>query len=115
VPMWHACVLANSVGLEDALLGGDAIYMHGAVTALGCDILVERVPSDALDVMCVFSNFVHAFSCYSMLRSNFKINERWCTISSVKNSGSVVRTSSDDVLPGRTPGQVIDLHRGTSM
>jgi hypothetical protein len=72
VPMGHPCVLANSMSFEGALLGGDAIYVHGAVAALGCDVLIKRVPGYALDIMCVFSDFVHTFSCYLMLRLNFK-------------------------------------------
>lgn len=68
VPMRHASVLSDSVGLEGALLSGDTIDMHRAVATLGCDILIERVPCYALDVMRMFSNFVYTFSCCSMLR-----------------------------------------------
>lgn len=76
VPVGHARVLANSVGLEASLFGGDAIDVHGTVATLGRDVFIERVPGYALDVMRVFSKFVHTFSCCSTLRLNVKQKER---------------------------------------
>ena len=48
--------------LKVALLIGDAVNVHGAITTLGCDVLVKWVPCDTLDVMIMFSNFMHAFA-----------------------------------------------------
>jgi hypothetical protein len=60
VVMWQACVLAYGVRLEVALFCRYTVDVHGPVAALGGNIFVERVPRDTLDVMIVFSNFMHA-------------------------------------------------------
>lgn len=112
--MRHACVLADSVSLKGTLLSGYAIDMHGAVAALGCDILIERVPGYALNVMSMFSNFMYAFAYYTILRLNTEQDWKRSTVCSLKNSGCVIRTSSNNVLRRRTPGQIIYLHRGAS-
>ena len=57
----HAGVLANCVNFEISVLLRDAVDVHGPITALSCDVFIEGVPSDALDKMIVFCDFVHAF------------------------------------------------------
>ena len=44
------------------MLRRDTIDMHGAIAALGRNVLVKRVPGDALHVVVVFGDFVHALS-----------------------------------------------------
>lgn len=61
VPMRHARVFADSMGLKGALLGGDAVDVHGAVAALRGNVFVERVPGYALHVVRVFGDFMYAF------------------------------------------------------
>jgi hypothetical protein len=39
-----------------AVLGPQRVDVHGAVRRLGRDVLVQRVPGDALDVVAVLSN-----------------------------------------------------------
>ena len=41
---------------------GEAVDVHGAVTALRGNVFVEGVPGDTLDVVGVFSYFLHAFA-----------------------------------------------------
>ena len=62
MPMGHARVLADGVNLERARLVGDAVNVHRAVAALRGDVLVQRVPRDALHVVVVFGDFVETFT-----------------------------------------------------
>lgn len=56
-------VLPHSMSFEIALFSGYAIDVHRTVAALGSDVFVEGVPSDALHVVTVLSNLVNAFTC----------------------------------------------------
>lgn len=58
----HSRVLAHSMRLERALLCGDSIHMHGAITALCSDVFVERVPCYALDVVVMLGDLMNTFA-----------------------------------------------------
>lgn len=51
------------MSFEDALLGADAVYMDGAITALRSDVFVHGIPRHSLDVVIVFRYFSDAFPC----------------------------------------------------
>ena len=61
--MRHACVLPDSMSFECPVLQGDSIDVHGAVAALCGDILVQRVPSDTLDVVGMLCDLPDTFAC----------------------------------------------------
>lgn len=96
IVVWHPRVLSHRMEFEGTILVCDAVYMHRSVAALGCDILVQRVPRNTLDIMIVFRNFMYAF-----------------TIDSRKDSRAVVCAASDHVLACRTPRQIVHLHSRT--
>lgn len=58
-----ACNSGNLVGIVAqcvvAILGLEGVYMYGAVRGLRSNIFVERIPSNALDVVVVLSNLTH--------------------------------------------------------
>jgi hypothetical protein len=61
--MWHTSVFPNSVNLKcTSGFGGYAIDVHGAITALGSDILVEWVPSDSLHIVEMLRDLVYTFT-----------------------------------------------------
>lgn len=49
-------VVAQSVV---AILRLEGVYMYGAVRGLRSNVFVERIPSNALDVVVVLSNLAH--------------------------------------------------------
>ena len=105
MPMGHACIFADSMGFEDALLGRDAVNVHGTVATLGSDILVERVPGYTLNIMGVFGNLVDTFSCSYELRISQVICTKVSrTVYSLENSGSIICATGYDVFSSRTPG-----------
>lgn len=59
----HARVLSNSMKLEGSMLRRDAIDVHRSIAALSSDIFIQRIPSNALDVVVVFGNFVDQLAC----------------------------------------------------
>lgn len=61
MPMGHTRVLTNSVSLEGAILGRDAINVHGPITALGRDILIHGIPSNTLNIVRMLSDLVDTF------------------------------------------------------
>jgi hypothetical protein len=61
VPMGHTRVFAKGMSFECALLGRDAVNVHGAVAALSCNIFVEGVPGHTLYIVSVLGDLVHAF------------------------------------------------------
>jgi hypothetical protein len=67
--MGHACVFAYSMSFEGPMLGGNTVNVHGTVTALSCNVFVQRIPGYSLDIMRVLSNFVYTFT-YIMLIFN---------------------------------------------
>lgn len=58
-----ACNSGNLVGVVAqcvvAILGLEGVYMYGAVRGLRGNVLVERIPCYALDVMIVLSDLTH--------------------------------------------------------
>lgn len=39
------------------------VDMHGAVAALSGNVFIQRVPSNALDIVTVFRNLMNTFAC----------------------------------------------------
>jgi hypothetical protein len=62
VVVYHACVFPHGVRFECPTLCGDAVDVHRTVAALRRNVLVERIPGDALHVVGVFGDFMHAFA-----------------------------------------------------
>lgn len=58
----HSRVLAHSVKVKAPVLGGNAVNVHGPITALSSNILVEWIPCNALDIVIVFGNLVDALA-----------------------------------------------------
>jgi hypothetical protein len=61
----HTCILANGMGLENARLGRYTVDMHGPIAGLRRDILVEWIPSHALNIVVVFSYLMYTLACGS--------------------------------------------------
>ena len=59
--MHHLGVLANGMDVKNTVLVSDVVDVHGSVTALSRDVLIERIPSHALNEMIMFCNFMHTF------------------------------------------------------
>ena len=60
--MNHLGILTSGVDFEYARFVGYAVYVHRAITALSGDVLVQRVPRNALDVVIMFGDFMKALS-----------------------------------------------------
>jgi hypothetical protein len=55
-------VFADGVHLEPAVFRRNVVDVHGTVTTLSRDILIERVPCNTLHIMTVLGNLVHALA-----------------------------------------------------
>jgi len=58
----HACILPYCMGLEGPLFRRNSIYVHRPVAALRRNILVQRVPRNALHIVVVLRNFMDTFT-----------------------------------------------------
>lgn len=85
--MGHLGVLTHGMRFENALFRGDAVNVHGAVATLGCNVFVERIPGDALDIVAVLRNFLHTFAVYNR-----------------ENSRSIVCAPRNNIISIWTPG-----------
>lgn len=63
VTVRHSSILANGMRLEAALFVGDAIDVHGSITALGSDVFIQGVPCYTLNKVIVLCNLMDAFAC----------------------------------------------------
>ena len=63
--MGHAGILADSMSFEGPVLGGDSVDMHRAIATLCCNVFVQGIPSNSLDIVRMFDGFPDAFACGS--------------------------------------------------
>ena len=59
--MGNSSILSNRVNLQGTLLDRDAVDVHGPIATLRSDILIQRVPCNALNKMIMFGNFIYTF------------------------------------------------------
>lgn len=93
VTVHHLRVLANRMHFENTLLVGDAVDVHRSVATLSSDVFVERIPGDALDVVIVLCDLMHAFAVVHR-----------------KDPCAVIGASGDDILASRAPRKIVHLH-----
>jgi len=92
-------VFTDSVHLQLAgTLGGNLVDMHRPITALGRDVLVHGIPSDALYVVVMLYDLLDAFP-----------------VACGEYSRDVIGATGKDVFPGGTPREIVDLHCGASV
>lgn len=99
VLMLNPSVFPDGMDLQLAgSFGDDFVNVHRPIAALRCDVLVHRIPGDALDIVTVFNNL---FDTFSVTRS--------------EDSCNIIGTSSKDVFPVGAPSEIVDLHRSASV
>ena len=79
--------------VRGAVFRVDAVHVNRAVAALSRDVLVERVPRDALDVVRVFRDLAYALA-----------------VSGREDACGVVCATCDDIFTRGAPCKVVDLH-----
>lgn len=68
----------------------EGVYMDGSIGGLSGDILVQRIPGDALYVVAVFGYLSNEGSCVGVV-----------------DTGNIVHTANDEMGGVRRPGQVV--------
>ena len=58
----HACILSYGMSLKGPLFRRDAVYVHRPVAALRRNILVQRIPCNALHIVVVLCDFMDTFT-----------------------------------------------------
>ena len=92
-------IFTDSVHLQlTGTLGGDLVDVHRTIATLCRDILVHRIPSDALYVVAMLYDLFDAFA-----------------ITCGEYSRDVIGTTGEDVFPGGTPREIVDLHCSASV
>lgn len=87
--------------------------MDRTIATLSGNEFIQRVPSNALNIVTVFCDLPNAlpYSYRSVLASITRNNSTYThTVVCREYSRSIIRTSRNDVFPSGTPCQVIHLH-----